>query len=143
MKKLLLSLAAVLACCMSIQSANVNVTVKMNTTSPWMALVDKATGDTLDVGEAVDRIYTLDLPAGVYVLSAYAKDSTTINGTIELNVSEDSVQQEFSILTNTVYATNKHEDKTNWEADKDYTISVDVSTREGERMVVTDRKSVV
>ena len=79
MKKLLLSLAAVLACCMSIQSANVNVTVKMNTTSPWMVLVNKATGDTLDVGEAVDRIYTLDLPAGVYVLSAYAKDSTTIN----------------------------------------------------------------
>ena len=142
MKKLLLSLAAVLACCMSIQSANVNVTVKMNTTSPWMALVDKATGDTLDVGEAVDRIYTLDLPAGVYVLSAYAKDSTTINGTIELNVSEDSVQQEFSILTNTVYATNKHEDKTNWEADKDYTISVDVSTREGERMVVSLGNSV-
>ena len=142
MKKLLLSLAAVLVCCMSIQSANVNVTVKMNTTSPWMALVDKATGDTLDVGEAVDRIYTLDLPAGVYVLSAYAKDSTTINGTIELNVSEDSVQQEFSILTNTVYATNKHEDKTNWEADKDYTISVDVSTREGERMVVTLGNSV-
>ena len=142
MKKLLLSLAAVLACCMSIQSANVNVTVKMNTTSPWMALVDKATGDTLDVGEAVDRIYTLDLPAGVYVLSAYAKDSTTINGTIELNVSEDSVQQEFSILTNTVYATNKHEDKTNWEADKDYTISVDVSSREGERMVVTLGNSV-
>ena len=142
MKKLLLSLAAVLACCMSIQSANVNVTVKMNTTSPWMALVDKATGDTLDVGEAVDRIYSLDLPAGVYVLSAYAKDSTTINGTIELNVSEDSVQQEFSILTNTVYATNKHEDKTNWEADKDYTISVDVSTREGERMVVTLGNSV-
>lgn len=142
MKKLLLSLAAVLVCCMSIQSANVNVTVKMNTTSPWMALVNKATGDTLDVGEAVDRIYTLDLPAGVYVLSAYAKDSTTINGTIELNVSEDSVQQEFSILTNTVYATNKHEDKTNWEADKDYTISVDVSTREGERMVVTLGNSV-
>lgn len=137
MKKLLLSLAAVLACCMSIQSANVNVTVKMNTTSPWMALVNKATGNTLDVGEAVDRIYTLDLPAGVYVLSAYAKDSTTINGTIELNVSEDSVQQEFSILTNTVYATNK-----NWKADKDYTISVDVSTREGERMVVTLGNSV-
>lgn len=142
MKKLLLSLAAVLACCMSIQSANVNVTVKMNTTSPWMALVDKATGDTLDVGEAVDRIYTLDLPAGVYVLSAYAKDNATINGTIELKVSADSVQQEFIVLTNTVYATNKHEDKTNWEADKDYTISVDVSTREGERMVVTLGNSV-
>ena len=142
MKKLVLSLAAVIACCMSIQSANVNVTVKMNATSPWMALVDKATGDTLDVGEAVDRVYTFDVPGGVYVLSAYAKDSTTVNGTIELNVIGDSVQQEFAILTNTVYATNKNEDKTAWEVDKDYTIDVDVSSREGERMVVTLGNSV-
>ena len=142
MKKLVLSLAAVIACCMSIQSANVNVTVKMNSTSPWMALVDKATGDTLDVGEAVDRVYTFDAPGGVYVLSAYGKDTTTVNGTIELNVCEDSVQQEFAILTNTVYATNKNEDKTAWEVDKDYTITVDVSTREGERMVVTLGNSV-
>ena len=140
MKKLLLSLAAVITCCMSIQSAN--VIVKMNSTSPWMNLVDKAAGDTIDVGGAVNKTYTFDVPEGVYVLTALAKDSTTINGTIELNVSEDSVQQEFSILTNTVYATNKHEDKTNWEVDKDYTISVDVSTREGERMVVTLGNSV-
>ncbi len=140
MKKLLLSLAAVITCCMSIQSAN--VIVKMNSTSPWMNLVDKATGDTIDVGGAVNKTYTFDVPEGVYVLTALAKDSTTINGTIELNVSEDSVQQEFSILTNTVYATNKHEDKTNWEVDKDYTISVDVSSREGERMVVTLGNSV-
>ncbi|MBQ3238731.1 MAG: InlB B-repeat-containing protein [Bacteroidaceae bacterium] len=140
MKKLLLSLAAVITCCMSIQSAN--VIVKMNSTSPWMNLVDKATGDTIDVGGAVNKTYTFDVPEGVYVLTALAKDSTTINGTIELNVSEDSVQQEFSILTNTVYATNKHEDKTNWEVDKDYTISVDVSSREGERMVVTPGNSV-
>lgn len=142
MKKLLLSLAAVFACCMSIQSANVKVSVKMNSTSPWMSLVDKVTGDTLSVGDADNQVYTFDAPHGIYVLSAYAKDSATINGTIELNISADSVQQEFIVLTNTVYATNKHEDKTNWEADKDYTISVDVSTREGERMVVTLGNSV-
>ena len=141
MKKLFLSLAMI-TCSMSMLSANVNVTVKMNTTSPWMSLVDKATGTTLDVGEAVDKVYTFDAPGGVYVLSAYAKDSATVNGTIELNVCGDSVQQEFSILTNTIYATNKHEDKTSWEADKDYTISVDVSTREGERIVVTLGNSV-
>ena len=137
MKKLLLSLAAVLACCMSIQSAN--VIVKMNSTSPWMNLVDKATGDTIDVGEAVNKTYTFDVPEGVYVLTALAKDSATVNGTIELDVQSvpsDSTQQ-FSILTNTVYATNKNDDKTAWEVGKDYTIAVDVSTREGERMVVT------
>lgn len=140
MKKLFLSMAAVVVCCLCMQSAN--VTVKMNTTSPWMTLVDKATGDTVSTGEAESKIYNFDVPKGVYLLSAYAKDSTTINGTIELNVSEDNVQQEFIILTNTVYATNRNEDKTNWEADKDYTITVDVSTREGESMVVTLGNSV-
>ena len=142
MKKLLLSLAAVITCCMSIQSAN--VIVKMNSTSPWMNLVDKATGDTIDVGEAVNKTYTFDVPEGVYVLTALAKDSATVNGTIELDVQSvpsDSTQQ-FSILTNTVYATNKNDDKTAWEVGKDYTIAVDVSTREGERMVVTLGNSV-
>lgn len=126
-----------IACCMSIQAANVNVTVKMNSTSPWMTLVDKATGDAVSVGDIDGQVYTFDAPHGTYVLTAYAKDSTTINGTIELKVSEDSIHQDFIVLTNTVYATNKHEDKTNWEADKDYTITVDVSTREGDRLMVT------
>ena len=142
MKKLVLCLAAMIACCMSIQAANVKVSVKMNSTSPWMSLVDKATGDAVSVGDIDGQTYTFDAPHGTYVLTAYAKDSETINGTIELNVSQDSVQQEFIVLTNTVYATNKHEDNTNWEADKDYTITVDVSTREGERMVVTLGNSV-
>lgn len=142
MKSLFLILAFMITCCMSIQSANVKVSVKMNSTSPWMSLVDKVTGDTVPIGNADSQTYTFDTHHGTYVLTAYAKDSATINGTIELNVSEDSIQQEFIILTNTVYATNKHEDKTNWEADKDYTIMVDVSTREGERIVVTLGESV-
>lgn len=140
MKKLFLSLAVMITCFMSIQSAN--VVVKMNSTSPWMSLVDKAAGDTVDVGEAVDKTYTFDVPGGVYILTAYGKDSATVNGTIELNVSADTLHQEFSVLTNTVFATNKNEDNTAWEVDKDYTISVDVSTREGERLVVTLGNSV-
>lgn len=138
MKKLILSLVAMITCCMSMQSAN--VIVKMNSTSPWMNLVDKATGDTIDVGEAVNKTYTFDIPEGVYVLTALAKDSATVNGTIELDINEES--EEYSILTNTVYATNKNEDKTAWEVGKDYTIAVDVSTREGERMAVTQGNSV-
>lgn len=138
MKKLILSLAAMIACCMSVQSAN--VIVKMNSTSPTMSLVDKATGNTVNVGEAVDKTYTFDVPEGVYVLTAYAKDNTTINGSIELDVSEEN--EEYSVLTSTVYATNKNEDKTAWEVGKDYTITVDVSAREGGRMVVTLGNSV-
>ena len=60
MKKLVLCLAAMIACCMSIQAANVNVTVKMNSTSPWMSLVDKATGDAVSVGDVDNQAYTFD-----------------------------------------------------------------------------------
>ena len=140
MKKLILSLVTMIVCCMSIQATN--VIVKMNATSPWMTLVNKSTGNTVEVGEAVSRTYTFDAPEGVYVLTALAKDSVTVNGTIELNVCEDSVQQEFSVLTNTVYATNKNEDKTSWEVGKDYTISADVSARTGERLAVSLGNSV-
>ena len=131
MKKLFFSLAALIICCTGIQAANVKVTVKMNSTSPWMSLVDKVTQDTVAVGDADSQTYTFDVPDGTYVLTAYAKDSATVNGTIELNVSKDSTEQEFSVLTNTVYATNK-----SWAADKDYTVSVDVSNREGDRVAV-------
>ena len=118
MKKLFFSLAALIICCTGIQAANVKVTVKMNSTSPWMSLVDKVTQDTVAVGDADSQTYTFDVPDGTYVLTAYAKDSATVNGTVELNVSKDSTEKEFSVLTNTVYATNK-----SWAADKDYTVS--------------------
>ncbi|MBR4845999.1 MAG: hypothetical protein IKU98_06225, partial [Bacteroidaceae bacterium] len=138
MKKFLLSLAATIVGCINMQSAD--VIVKMNSTSPSMSVVEKATGNPVNVGEPDGQTYTFNVPQGVYVLTAFAKDGTTNNGTIELNVRDDlgaDSTQTFAVLTNIVYATNKHEDKTNWEADKDYTISVDVSTREGERMVVS------
>ena len=102
MKKLFFSLAALIICCTGIQAANVKVTVKMNSTSPWMSLVDKVTQDTVAVGDADSQTYTFDVPDGTYVLTAYAKDSATVNGTVELNVSKDSTEQEFSVLTNTV-----------------------------------------
>ena len=77
MKKLFFSLAALIICCTGIQAANVKVTVKMNSTSPWMSLVDKVTQDTVAVGDADSQTYTFDVPDGTYVLTAYAKDSAT------------------------------------------------------------------
>ena len=133
MKKLLLSLSAALLCTNIAFAAN--VTVKMNSTSPTMCLVSKATNDTVDVGTPDNKVYSFDAPTGVYVLTAYAKDSTTVNGRIELNMTEqDSL--DFVVLTCTTYATNKNEDKTAWEYGKDYTISAEVATREGEKMTI-------
>ena len=72
MKKLLLSLSAALLCTNIAFAAN--VTVKMNSTSPTMCLVSKATNDTVDVGTPDNNVYSFDAPEGVYVLTAYAKD---------------------------------------------------------------------
>ena len=99
MKKTFLTLLAAILCTASALATN--VTVKMNTTSPTMSLLSKTTGDTIAVGEPESSVYTFEAPAGTYVLTAFAKDSTTVNGTIELNVTEqDSL--EFIILTCTV-----------------------------------------
>lgn len=140
MKKLLISLSAAILCTASVLATN--VTVKMNSTSPAMSLFSRATNDTVNVGNPDDNmVYSFEVPVGKYILTAYAKDSITVNGTIELNVEEqDSI--EFIILTCTTYATNKHEDKTNWEADKDYTIETKVSSREGENIVIEMGNSI-
>lgn len=133
MRKILFTLSTALLCAISSQAAK--VVVKMNSTSPTMSIVSKATNDTIAVGEADNKVYTFDTPSGVYVLTAYAKDSVTVNGKIEMNVT-DETEQEFIVLTNTIYATNKNDDNTAWEYDKDYTVEVDVNSREGQKQII-------
>ena len=130
MKKFLLTFMALVMLSINIAYA-VSVKVEMNTTSPTMTLVEKTTGNAVDIGEPATRIYTFDAPVGTYVLTAYGTDGTTVNGTIELNVT-DETEQEFKVLTNTVYATNK-----NWVVDNDYTIEASVNTREGVKHEIT------
>ena len=119
---------------LSTEAATVNVT--MNSTSPTMTLADKVTGENIDVGEAVGRTYTIDLPASTYVLTAYATDKTTINGTIELTVNGNT-ELAFNVLTCTVFATNP-----GWTADEDYTVNVSISTREGQTVRQTMGQSI-
>lgn len=128
MKKIYMSMLMMLTCISSIFAADVKVT--MNTTSTTMTLADKATGTAVEVGEPATRVYTFSAPAGTYVLTAYATNGTTVNGTIEINV-EEGVANEFSVLTCTAYATNS-----GWTADNDYTVEVDVNTREGVKQVI-------
>lgn len=129
MKRVLLSLMTVLACIYSMEAAN--VTVKMNSTSQFMYLVNKATADTVAVGLPESRTYTFDAQPGTYVLTALAKDTATVNGTIEITVT-DEAEQLFEVLTCTTYASNK-----NWVFGTDYTINVEVNSREGQRQVIT------
>ena len=114
-----------------------NIKVVMNSTSPFMSLKDKATGELVDVGTPEARTYNFEAAPGTYVLTGYASDETTVSGTIELNVTDDS--QEFTVFTCTTYATNMVNGNFNqyWTADVDYTVEAEVVTREGVSLVIT------
>ena len=123
------------------------VKIVMNGTSPTMTLVNKATGEAVSTGDPTGTIYTLDLASGDYVLTAYGKDGETVNGTIVLTVEAEATEhleegqeaglQTFSVLTCTAYATNQ-----GWTVGDDYTISVEVATREGRQQTITLGQSV-
>ncbi len=110
-------------------SAN-QVTVKMNSTSKTMQLRNSATGDLIDVGTPSNNVYTFHAEPGEYELTGYATDGKTENGTIGVVVS-DSIEQQFTVLTCTVYATNKRADNTQWVFGEDYTMDLEVNSREG------------
>ncbi len=130
MKRLYIATLMALLCVGDMLAANVKV--YMNNTSKTMVLVDKATGTQVETGApGGQNVYEFDVPTGTYILTAYASDGETVNGTIELNVTEEE-GQEFKILTCTAYATNK-----GWTVDEDYTVEVDVNSREGVKQNIT------
>lgn len=115
-----------------------NIKVIMNNTSRTMSLATKDEGKSIDVGTpSSSNEYSFEAPAGRYILTGYATDGTTVNGTIELNVTEEA-SQEFKIITCTIYATNRNTDKSYWSVENgDFTLEVKVNSREGERHNIT------
>lgn len=111
------------------------VTVKMNSTSRTMTLVNKATNTPVETGEATSYAYTFEAEAGTYVLTSYASNGTTVNGTLEITVTADA-EQTFTVQTCTAYATNKT-DNVAWQYGSDYTIDVAVSGKDGSPRVLT------
>lgn len=95
MRSLCTTMLLVLACTGSMLAANVKVV--MNSTSKTMSLTDKATGQTVETGEPDKLNYAFETPAGTYVLTAYAADGETVNGTIEINVTDSEEEQTFDI----------------------------------------------
>lgn len=125
-----------LATSQAMQAADVTVT--MNAISKTMTIESVSTGQMVEVGTPVGNVYTFEAPAGEYILSAYATDGVTLNGTIKITVTDDPATQEFKILTCTAYATNKNSDNTVWTIDNgDYTLDVTVNTREGVKQDIT------
>lgn len=129
MKKFyLLSLLALLCVC-NVSAAQ--VTVKMNSTSRTMTLVNKTTGAPVSVGEPTSYSYAFTADAGTYILTAYASDNTTVNGTLEINITNDA-EQTFTVQTCTAYASNS-----GWTYGTDYTIDLAISGKDGNSRVIT------
>lgn len=119
------------------------VTVKMNSVSRTMTLQNMSTEEMVNLPTPTNYEYQLDLTPGDYLLTAYASDQTTINGTIVLNVTDSLSTQVRSIITCTAYVSNKHSsDNSSWNIENnDYTLDVKVNTREGSVIKQTQGKS--
>ncbi|MBQ0063567.1 MAG: hypothetical protein KBS94_06025 [Prevotella sp.] len=119
---------------MTLCSHAVNVSIKMNSVSTSMILVEKSTNDTINV-DAPDKSFTyqLNLKPATYTLTGVNKDGATLQGTIELTVT-DEAEQSFTIWTvQSIKATNS-----GWVYGEDYTIEeLSCRTREGKTIPVT------
>ena len=113
-----------------------NVKVTMNAISTTMTLAEKTSGNTVAVGEPVNKVYQFEVAAGTYVLTAYDTDGTTVNGSIELTVGDEDLV--LSVFTITAYATNS-----GWVYGTDYTIDYQIVSKTGElqNVVMGDSKT--
>lgn len=114
----------------AVEAAPVQVT--MNTISTTMTLTPKGSDTSIEIGAPTNRVYNFDVAPGTYVLTGYATNGKTVNGTIELTVSDTSELQEFKVFTVTAYASNS-----GWVYGTDYTIVPAVTDREGGMPAVT------
>ena len=99
-KHLFLALATAFICHGAFASP---VKMTMNNVSKTMTLATRA-GEAVATGDPANMVYTFDAPAGEYVLTAYATDGETVNGTIVLDVEDSATEQEFKVITCTAYA---------------------------------------
>jgi len=113
-----------------------DVTITMNAVSKTMELKNKQTGEIIDAGTPESNKYTFQAAPGDYVLYAYGTDGTTLNGTIELTITDEETQS-FQFYTITTWATNS-----GWILNTDYTIKTEVSSRESMARVITLGSSV-
>lgn len=125
MKKFLMSLM-VLALFAAGNASATSVEVTMNTKSKLIkSLVNIATSESVEVGDPTSNKYTFDAPDGSYLLTATAADSTTVSGTIQLDIDADHTV--FSIFSPEITVKN-----TGWAFGTDYNFSLKVTTKEGE-----------
>lgn len=136
MKRFLISLAAL--CAGIAVSHATQVCLEVNKVSSSVTLESVETGEPVAIGSPDKSMrYSFDATPGRYLLTAYATDGSTVNGTIVVEIVANPQPtpdydgydvQQLKLITCTAYATNR-----DWSVDRgDYTLDVKVSTREGE-----------
>lgn len=97
MRKILF--AAILWMASVVCASATNVTVEMNAVSTTMSVSEALTGTPVAVGAPSGKVYNFTAAPGTYVLTAYDTDGKTVNGTIELVISGDSVSFNLQTVT--------------------------------------------
>ncbi len=107
------------------------VEVTMNAKSRLIkSLVNMDTNDTVAVGNPTSNKYTFDATDGSYLLTATAADSTTVSGTIQLDI--DTAHTTFSVFSPEITVKNS-----GWVYGTDYTFNLKVTTKEGDEVNTT------
>ena len=107
------------------------VEVTMNNKSKLIkSLVNKATNDTVAVGNPTSNKYTFDAADGSYLLTATDKDTLTENGTIQLDI--DAAHTSFTIFSAEITVKNS-----GWVYGTDYTFNLKVINKDGTEINTT------
>lgn len=136
-KSLILSFLMFAAAGFTATAANVQVT--MNNVSTTMKLTPKGGGADIAVGTPSNKVYNFTAPAGEYILTGFATDGTTVNGTICITITDSGEElQKFAILTHSASAKNKNADGSQWSLQNgDYSVSATVNEMSGEPVEIT------
>ncbi|MBQ9470319.1 MAG: DUF4465 domain-containing protein [Bacteroidales bacterium] len=103
----------------------VSVRINMNPVSTTMKLRNKATGVEVNVGQPTrpgpggPGVYNFSTLPGTYTLTGYAQDGSTVNGSIDIEITNEA-SQTIGIYTATTWATNS-----GWTLGTDYTIELE------------------
>lgn len=128
---------------MTLPAAATPVRFILSNVSPTARIAAKGSTRVQTLSDGEKYTYDLDMAAGKYELTAYGKDGSTVNGTIDITINDQEETQEFKILTCTAYVSNKTEDDRTWTADDgDYALDVRVSDSNGNPQSITIGNSV-
>lgn len=135
--KLLLLIALLLSTFNAAKAVDVDVWV-LNNASRVLTIVEKTTGNPIDLGEIDGYQYHISVEPGTYKLTMLEPDSITTIGSLEVIIEDSGTTNKIiRLYTGSVNVKNTHEDGTPWIEGTDYTVAVNLTGQKGEERVFT------